>query len=345
MTLSNWFADVNAFGVRRVAAALGLTVHERRGHGIGPCPGCTAERRHPSKGDKRLAIGVRDDDKGWRCMECDVHGDPVALAALVVAGAVKPTSFADVRRRCAEVGLCEPDDRDSRPFVTRPRLQPPSPRPPSPPRRPPLSEVLDLWSACVHVLDDAEVAGWLRSRGLNPADVADRNLARALPGGTQVPRWARGPDGAWNRTDHRCLVPLYDENGELVSLRARAVTQASGRKSLAPAGFETRGLVFAEACARQMLKGNLAPLKWLVISEGEPAYLAGVLAFSDADEDAPAVLGIESGAWTDAIASRIPDGLKVVLDVDADEQGEKYANQVIDSLTARCDVRDARSAK
>jgi hypothetical protein len=350
---ASWFGDVKAHGVRRVAAAFGLTVHDRPGHGIGPCPACGAPTRHPKHKDKRGALGLTADGQGWHCHQCEATGDAVTLAALIVTGEARPREWAEVRRRCAAEGLCDgvPGD-DARPA---PRVRPPLPPPaPAAPRRPPAGEVLALWNACARVTADAEVSAWLRSRGLNPSDVEDRDLARALPAGANVPKWAWGPDGAWTTSGHRCLVPLYDENGALTSLRARAIRDVQGRKSIAPARHETRGLVFADALARRLLErsrlgdGRLAAEAMrrasVIVSEGEPAFLAAASCSSDADEDAPAVFGIEAGAWTPEIASRIPDGTRVILDVDDDAAGDKYANAVADTLINRCDVRDARKA-
>lgn len=350
---SDWFAEIRAQGVRRVAAALGLSVHERPAHGIGPCPACGAERRHPRHGDRRLAVGVRPDNQGWRCMECDAHGDALTLAALVVTGSARPAAWGEVRARCAAEGLCEPDPHaEASTGPRRPRLVAPASIVPGPPRRPPRAEVLRLWLQCTRVADDAEVSAWLQSRGLNPADVEDRNLARALPAGVEVPHWAWGPGGSWSESGRRCIMPMFDAAGALVSLRARAIREVEGPKALAPAGFEVRGLELADALSRRLLEGaplgdgssaaDLVKRVGVMICEGEPTFLAAATLWSDADEDAPAVLGIVAGSWTDEIAARIPTGTRVVLDVDADAAGDKYVAQIAATLAARCDLRDAR---
>jgi hypothetical protein len=351
----SWFAEVKLHGVRRVAAAFGLTVHERPGHGIGPCPACSAPTRHPKHKDKRGALGLTADGQGWHCHECAATGDAVTIAAYVVGGSARPSDWAEVRRACASHGLCDPDPNDTAaPAPRRARVPPPPPKAPEQPRRPPASEVRELWGGCTTAGDDAEVSAWLRSRGLNPSDVDDRDLVRALPPTASLPKWAWGPDGAWTQSGHRCIVPLFNEHGVLTSVRARAIREVQGRKSIAPARFETRGLVFADDLARRLLErsrlgdGRLSSEAMrrasVVISEGEPAFLAAATCSSDADEDAPAVFGIEAGAWTPEIASRIPDGTRVILDVDDDAAGDKYANAVADTLINRCDVRDARKA-
>lgn len=341
-----WFSDVNAQGVRRVAAALDMQVADKRSSGIGPCPCCNAEKRHPRRHDRRLSIGVRPDDQGWRCHECDAHGDPVGLLAAVVTGSVRPDGWAGVRRRGAEVGLCDLDERDDRPFVQRrPRQPPPASAPVA--ERAPAAELAALWTACRPVLDDKVVANWLRFRGLDPATVEDRDLARALPRDAALPPWASGPGGDWRTSGRLCLFAMYDHDGRLMSLRARGVRDDINPKALAPAGFAVAGLVLADVLGRRLLAGDadaaqLVRRAGVIVAEGEPAFLAAAGVFSDADEFAPAVLGIVAGSWTDEIASRIPNDTRVTVDVDADPTGDKYAMAIADTLIDRCDVRDAR---
>lgn len=67
--------------------------------------------------------------------------------------------------------------------AARPKPAPPRPEPPPP--RPPPAEVAALWAASLPptaATPEAEAcAAWLRSRGLDPAEVARLDLARALP--------------------------------------------------------------------------------------------------------------------------------------------------------------------
>jgi hypothetical protein len=344
LSTADWFAEVNAQGVRRVAFALGLTVHERFTHGVGPCPACGAEKRHPRHGDKRLAIGLRPDCQGWRCHECDEHGDPVALAALVVTGKTKPSAppeWADVRRRCAAEGLCDPDPHDGAPLPPKRKRQTPPPPPPLELQRAPSHEVAALWSACRPVTDDPEVAAWLASRGLSPSEIELRDLARALPADIALPEWALGPGGDWRRSGRRCILPMFDVNGALVSLRARAVRDVEGPKALAPAGYAVAGLVLADILGRQFLTGSrpaalVARASGVVIEEGEPAFLAGASVFPGTDAAAPMVLGIVSGSWTPALAARIPYGTRVTIDTDHDTPGDKYAETIAATLENRC---------
>jgi hypothetical protein len=203
------------------------------------------------------------------------------------------------------------------------------------------------------------VTAWLRDvRGIDPTDVEDRDLARALPVNTRVPRWAWAPagneptGGTWPALGYRLVVPLYDATGTMVSVRARRVflpgqePQDGRPKALGPTGAELRGLVLADALGRLMLAG--APLgdgspsaPWmircgLVISEGEPDFLTWATRWSDANQDAPAVLGVVAGSWCAELAPRVPDDTRVVVRTHGDDAGEKYASAIIRTLHPRC---------
>lgn len=202
--------------------------------------------------------------------------------------------------------------------------------------------VSELWGSATAVDDDEAVSGWLQTRALCPGDVADWDLARALPAGLALPSWARTKAGDWRESSHRLLVPLFTESGHLASLRARAITTgARPAKSLAPTGFQTKGLVFACPLARHVLAGD--DLSWwsspsFVISEGEPSYLTWASRHRETRATGPAYLGIAAGSWTDGIAARIPDEATVFVRTDRDEAGQRYAQAISATLAERCDV-------
>jgi hypothetical protein len=213
------------------------------------------------------------------------------------------------------------------------------PPPPAPTERPlpPQDEVLALWGACLPVVEDAEVSDWLRSRGLDPAAVGE--LARALPNATQqLPRWARYDSRSWIEWGHRCLIPLADETGAVRSLRARRTfTSSDVPKSLPPGGFRAGGLVMANERARQMLRtGEPSPV---AIVEGDVDFLHAAVGLPDY-----AVLALAgSGAWSRAIANRIPDGTSVTIGTDPDPAGDRYAHEIFETLNSRCHVLRTRS--
>jgi len=81
------------------------------------------------------------------------------------------------------------------------------------------------------------------------------------------------------------------------------------------------------------------PLR-IVIVEGEPDFLTWSNKPSDADEYAPAVIGVASGSWTINIANRIPAEATVVVRTHHDEAGDKYAAKIHETLVGR--VADLR---
>jgi hypothetical protein len=233
-------------------------------------------------------------------------------------------------------------------------VPPPRPAVPPEPARtyPPLGEVADLWGACTSVFDDPEVSVWLRSRALDPGDVADRDLARVLPIGRSLPGWATYRFRPWLAWGNRCVVPIYDADGAMRSVRVRRVRAGDSPKTLPPAGHRTGGLVLADALGRQMLATGARPTWWpdgvplrVLIAEGEPDYLAAAVGYSDADEGAPAILGLPgSGAWAASLAARIPDGAHVIIATDHDDAGDRYAADVAASLAGRCELCRAGGA-
>jgi hypothetical protein len=75
---SELIAAMRKTSVLVAAVALGLKTQAPRnasGGSILGCPACNADRRHPSRRDRRGAIGVRHDGRGWQCFECEATGD------------------------------------------------------------------------------------------------------------------------------------------------------------------------------------------------------------------------------------------------------------------------------
>lgn len=214
------------------------------------------------------------------------------------------------------------------------------------PARPPHQEVAALWAASLPVTTDADCAAWFAHRygraaawSRQQADLWD--LVRMIPAGLRLPRWARSQCGPWTHTGHRIIFRLWDHTGQAVSLRARSIDSATAPKSLAPGGYSVKGLVLADPLAQQLL-GGVCPTWWqprqVIIAEGEPDWLLWALRQRESDEQGPAVLGVESGAWSPQIAARIPTGASVVIRTHHDEPGERYAQQIAASLQRRCRI-------
>jgi hypothetical protein len=137
------------------------------------------------------------------------------------------------------------------------------------------------------------------------------------------------------------IVPVVDARGVMRSVRAIRVKEAETPKRLPPCGHRAAGLVLANGGARRMLAEQLgdlpSPLR-IVIVEGEPDYLTWATRFSDADEDAPVVLGVVSGSWTPEIATRIPWRARVVVWTHRDVAGDRYAANIAATLSARAEL-------
>jgi hypothetical protein len=212
--------------------------------------------------------------------------------------------------------------------------------------RPPKAEVRALWVASQPVGSDPEADEWFARRYadraatfLEHAELWD--LVRSIPRDARLPRWAWSHGGSWIQTGHRLLFQLWDHNGQALSVRARCLDPTTTPKSLAPSGFSMKGLVLADPFGVQLLAG-LVPDWWeqheVVIAEGEPDWLIWAASQREADFQGPAVLGVESGAWSQRIADRIPDGARVAIRVHHDAPGEVYARQIVGSLSGRCQI-------
>lgn len=219
---------------------------------------------------------------------------------------------------------------------------------------PPTTELSALWRACTPCSEDEEVSTLLASRRISGKIVDSLDLARALPLDARLPPWARFRGARprsewWTKTGHRLLLPVYDPFGRMRSVRAWCVRESDDPKRLPPSGYCARGLLLACGVGVAMLarggRANQAPPRSrIVVVEGEPDFLTWATRFSDADEDAPAVFGVLSGAWSDDFALRVPDGSRVLIRTHHDSAGHAYARDVTESLNGRCAVLRARSA-
>ncbi len=210
---------------------------------------------------------------------------------------------------------------------------------------PPVESVGALWAAAKPVTDEPDLAVQLLNRRIDPAIVEDRDLARCLPSSATLPKWARSGSLSWWESGHRLLIPLWDVEGNLSSVHARVVERADGdrAKGLFPSGHSAKGLLLADSFSRLLITVGI-PKWWrrsepptIIIVEGAPDFLTVATHYGTV-EDAPAVLGVVSGSWSDELAARIPTECRVVVRVHRDEAGEKYRDAICRSLSGRCRV-------
>ena len=346
MTKAAWIDGMRERSVLDVARALGMAVDERR-HAASPCPSCDAATRHTKSSDRRGAIGLRRDGRGWSCFQCGTTGDAIELVAQSVGGArlrdLGDARKAEVRAWC-ESFLGLDSSRPQAPVWRAPSKQ--APATVTAPTYPPRDEVASLWAACAPVTTDPDVARWLdEERGILSAEVERLDLARVLPRGVQCPAWAGAGEGpswrSWGERGARLLVPLFDAEGSLRSLNARHPYKVeAGLKSRSAKGFARAGLVMANGRALSWLNGTNAAAAVCFILEGEADFLllaVGPVAGQTwaSIEANPAAFGIFSGAWGPALALRIPDGSHVAVGTDDDTQGDAYAREIGETIATR----------
>jgi hypothetical protein len=348
MAHAAWVEGMRNRSVLDVASALGLKIDKRR-HALSPCPACGEERRHTKSGDPRGAVGFRTDGRGWKCFQCEATGDALELVARRIGGGrlrdLGETRKTEVREWCARFLGLDPSERAGSQARKLAPLQPRAVPPPPPPLYPPADELAAVWASCVPVTDDPEVSGYLNGRGILAAEVARRDLARALPASAKCPAWAGTGDDdrwrSWAAQGARLVVPLFDARGELRSVLARFPRKVEvGPKSLGAKGYQRGGLVMANAQARAWLNGIDATPSRCSVLEGETCYLLSAAGPAPRQTWAsrggsPAFFGVFSGSWTRELADRIPDGSHVAIATDDDDQGDAYAREIGGTLAAR----------
>ena len=343
---AEWLERMRSVQVSLVAAELGRPVAPARGSSGGAvygCPSCNSDRRHTKSRDKRGSVGLVQSGMGWRCFQCDASGDALDFVAYAMRGQklgeLGDAGKDEVRAWCQRwLGLdCSAPSTGARP-------KPVAPAPPvmRAPVYPPEAEVRAVWDACIRVDEAYEVASWFAARRIDATAVADADLARALPAGMRMPRWAWSRAGSWLASGHRLVAQMVDARGVVRSLLARRVV--TGRpdepKSAAASGYQRGGLVLACGLARQVLATGAAPDWWsgplrFEIAEGEKKWMLRASRYSDANAYAPACIGVESGSWKPEHAARLPDGAEIFIATDPDEQGAKYATAIVAALIER----------
>lgn len=344
--MSGWMDDAKRKAtLAAVAEWYGMRSGRDR-RSFGPCPACTTKTR--GRTDRRPPLLLGRDGRSWKCLQCSVGGSVIDLVALH-----EGLSPADpgVRAWFVQQGYCDAPNHDpwSGPRYQRPTRVPTvveldeEPKPPAD-----QNQVAALWDACPELLGNVgQQYGWrkwLRGRGLDESAVRAAGLVRQLTAGP-LPAFALH----WRKFEVELVLPLFDHTGTLAGLQGR--TLQGEPKSLCMRGVDVRGLVLASPAARRVLGGALWPTDqggerlplWVV--EGEPDFLSVLTRLpGEGREPEPdaVVIGIRAGAWTDAIAARIPDGVRVLVATDQNKAGEDYAEIVSRTLHGRCAVMRLR---
>jgi hypothetical protein len=341
---TDWMAEVKARGTACVAEALGWPMASRGKHRTVACPNCHVApdlRNGDAHGADVTKLGL------WLHASCGGKGS--ALDVLTVAIAGRPWQALDaeardqVRLEAEARGFCSV--RTGAPPARRAAIafQPFKPRTPiiaAGREYPPLAEVEELWARSLAVTEHVEARIQLEARGIDPHSVEEHDLARGVPTGP-LPAWAGRRFAPWSLTGHVVVVPLVDADGRMRSLHARHLTlKGGGKKALLPTGHKAGGLILADGLSRAVFSGDADALALvrrvgLDVFEGVPDFLAGACTYSDADDDAPAVVGLISGGWTGEHARRVPDGTTLRVQTHEDQGGREYALQMHGTFRAR----------
>lgn len=358
---AEWVERMRSMAVLDVAKRLGLSTREPRNSSDGEvydCPACGACTRHRKSRDRRGAIGIKG--RGWKCFQCDAGGGTIDLVAYVLHGRAYRELDDDgkrgVRARCIELTGASDSSTSAR-STSRARPTHAPQRPveaveSAPPTYVDAEEARAFWEGCRPVTEAPHTAEAMRARRIDPVAVADLDIARALPKrGVELPSWAMFGRRSWRELGYHWITVMFDACGVMRSCVARNVLDDEERtrlagfeipKSVAPRGYSRAGLVLACPLARQILESGARPDWWpgdvefrVELCEGEKKLLQRALSRSDASELAPAVIGVESGAWTPAIAARIPDATTLYIATDQNDAGARYATKIVQSLAPR----------
>lgn len=328
---ARWLDEAKGIPLAAIINELGIA-WERAGKRLVACPSCGAEKpaqSHRSAG----AVVLVDRGTRWWCSVCNERGDGPDLVSLVVFGRPfrpgEPELSRKLRGWFGARGWCSTEGP-----VERVTLRP---APPPERRRAGVTEAQlgELWGRCGPVTADEPVSAWLRSRALDPVAIEDRGLARALP--EQPPGWA----SFWRTLGGRCILPVFGQAGELVSLQARTVL-GTGPKSLAPKGCDRSAGVLADGTGRALLRGEA----WLLesgcravfLEEGDVDWLTRASMSGEADSASPVLGVLGADALPDWLPAKIPSGWAVLMDEHRDEAGARLLERVRRALSHRCHV-------
>ncbi len=316
----------------RLCAALGLDDGAKR-QATGLIVRC------PSHGDRTPSCSVTEGPDGTvrvRCFSCEFTADALGL----IEQTLGCRSFAEtIDQACDLVGRPRPGEPEATAWVS-PCQPNRAPRPA--PQYPWSSDLERFWGNLGPVAGHALSADMLRNRAIDPGAVDRYGLARTITGRTPLPDFARYRGSAdtarsWGETGHLLVLPVYDHDGQMRSVRAWRVLSGDLEdvpRRLPPAGCRASGLVLANTEAQMLLRGELGPER-VVFAEGEPDFLVWATRF-----EGP-VIGILSGSWSPEFAAKIPTGSTLVLRTDRDRAGDAYAGAIAKSCSGRCHIRRA----
>ena len=362
-----WLEAMRDADVRPLMQAHGMRELGRRASSVRmtPCPACRAERLTKRAADRPGPVLVNNDRPGrWKCLQCEAAGDAIDLLAYHAGGRrfrdLDRDAKAEVRSRALDWLGRSPTQMEDGARTPGPGIDAARSHPSKPKRPPPTADELSaVWGRAQRPDGEPAVADYLRYRGLDPVCLSDLGIVGLLPRDARVPRWAY----AAREEGLRLMLKRCNHRGEARTILFRRCVPASSgdaKKTRMPLGAPCRGMTLQCPLARQVMRHGTHPSEWpgtspdpafpidsgapgwpaerpleLVITEGEMDFLAWVQRAGDADEYAPAVVGIGSGWWTAEHAQRVPDGTRVLIATDNDEAGDDYAALIARTFAGR----------
>jgi 5S rRNA maturation endonuclease (ribonuclease M5) len=321
-----WLHIAENVAVSEIANRLGL--QPRRNNSFAPCPKCGEVNRGSS--DNRGPIGLRGDDKGWKCHKCGAGGSGIDMVTYRICGSKfsEADSFNKTRvRTWFDVKIEEGAEVLSAPKRIRGK-------------RPPVGEVHSLWKASrnLNQLNSEDQAlKFLKGRNLNLSALSKSGVVRITPDRKDFDWpgwWPAGRSSLW-----RIVAPAFTEDGEFVSLHSRAVdVPKAGPKTLWPKGFEAKGLFMPNRYAVKMLRGVDVEIDGVLFVEGITDFMKCSAEVEDQNLKI-AILAGTSGSFGCVSKLKIPKDTKIYIGTDPDEAGKEYAKTIQLQLADRISYR------
>lgn len=236
------------------------------------------------------------------CFGCNESGTILALVAAINGLSTSGSDFVKVVELAAEMvgGVT----------AMAPMVRAPA----APPEYPPREEVALAWLSAhdqTTLMDK-----WVASRGLGGRHLGIKAFSTEH-------LWLPGWCSYWQSSGHVVLIPTYDFQGIMRSLRGRA-TRPSRVKEVSPTGFSSKGLAMANPTGLSLLRGASNP-RDAIICEGAPDFLSWY------GKPNTAVFGIFSGSWSQNLAISLR-GMRIEVRTHLDVAGEMYYREIASSM-------------
>lgn len=209
------------------------------------------------------------------------------------------------------------------------------------PKRPPHTEIKYLWQRSQRLTLPSRVDKFLKIRGINSRDVGYLDVARAFPHYGLFFKW--WPQ-SWVK-HYALIVQAFEPDGTLASIHGRAIDDVGdGPKTRWPAGFQAKGLLFADERGQALLQCMpIVLLHGVLIVEGLTDFLKASIWAAIREtrrHEGIAVFGITAGGASALNKVRWQmNNVPAFIATDDDAVGEKYAAAIHQALPASMPVK------